>query len=74
MSNTGFAKVAQMKITPALRLLMMQPAAVVRSGIRALHAGRMSVVPGWSNKAMVMLTWASPRWLHQGILSRAMNG
>lgn len=74
MSDTGFAKAAQMKITPALRLLMMQPAAVVRSGIRALNAGRMSVVPGFSNKVMVIFTWATPRWLHQRILSRAMNG
>jgi short-subunit dehydrogenase len=74
LSDTGFSKAAEMKITPALRLLMMQPAAVVRSGIRALHAGRMSVVPGLSNKAMVILTWATPRWLHQRILSQAMNG
>lgn len=74
MSDTGFAKAAHMKITPALRLLMMQPAAVVRSGIRALNAGRMSEVPGLSNKALVILTWATPRWLHQRILSRAMNG
>ena len=74
MSDTGFAKGAQMRITPALRLMMMQPPAVVRSGIRALHAGRMSVVPGLSNKAMVILTWATPRWFHQGILSHAMNG
>lgn len=73
MSDTGFAKVAQMKITPALRLLMMRPAAVVRSGIRALHAGRMSVVPGLANKAMVIFTWATPRWIHQRILFRAMN-
>lgn len=73
MSDTGFAKAAHMKITPALRLLMMQPPTVVRSGIRALRSGRMSVVPGLSNKAMVILTWATPRWFHQGILSRAMN-
>lgn len=73
LSDTGFAKTAQMKITPALRLLMMQPGAVVRAGIRALRAGRMSVVPGFFNKMMVILTWATPRWLHQRILSRAMN-
>lgn len=73
LSDTGFAETAQMKITPALRLLMMQPATVVRAGIRALRAGRMSVVPGFSNKMMVILTWATPRWLHQRILSRAMN-
>jgi len=73
MSDTGFATAAQQKITPALKLLMMQPAPVVRAGIRALHAGRMSVVPGLANKAMVIFTWATPRWLHQGIFSRAMN-
>jgi hypothetical protein len=46
MSDTGFATAAQQKITPALKLLMMQPAPVVRAGIRALQAGRISVVPG----------------------------
>src|SRR5437762_2899592 len=73
MSDTGFATAAQQKITPALKLLMMQPAPVVRAGIRALHAGRMSVVPGLANKAMVIFTWAKPRWLHQVMSSRAMN-
>jgi uncharacterized protein len=73
-SDTGFATAAQMKITPALKGLMMQPPAVVRAGIRALQAGRMSVVSGWANKALVILTWATPRWLHQAFLSRAMNG
>jgi short-subunit dehydrogenase len=62
-----------MKITPALRLLMMKPAPVVLAGIQALHAGRMSVVPGIANKLMVILTWATPRGLHQAILSHAMN-
>jgi short-subunit dehydrogenase len=51
----------------------MKPAPVVRAGIRALDAGRMSVVPGLANKAMVMFTWATPRWLHQAIFSRAVN-
>lgn len=74
MSDTGFAQAAQQKLTPALKLLMMQPAPVVRAGIRALRAGRISVVPGWVNKALVSLTWATPRWLHQAVLSRAMNG
>lgn len=74
MSDTGFAQAAQQKITPALKQLMMQPAPVVRAGIRAVQAGRMSVVPGWLNKALVILTWATPRWLHQAFLSRAMNG
>jgi uncharacterized protein len=73
ISDTGFATAAQQKITPLLKLLMMQPAPVVRAGIHALHAGRMSIVPGLANKAMVIFTWATPRWLHQAILSHAMN-
>ena len=74
MSDTGFATAAQQKITPALKLLMMQPASVVRAGIRALQAGRISVVPGWANKASVIFMWATPRWLHQAMFSRVMNG
>jgi uncharacterized protein len=73
MSDTGFAAAAQQKITPALKLLMMRPAPVVRAGIRALQAGRISVVPGWANKVSVIFTWATPRWLHQAIFSRVMN-
>ncbi|MBN8284609.1 SDR family NAD(P)-dependent oxidoreductase [Zoogloea sp.] len=74
MSDTGFAAAAQQKITPALKQLMMRPAPVVRAGIRALQAGRISVVAGWPNRALVILTWATPRWLHQALMSRAMNG
>ena len=74
MSDTGFAAAAQQKLTSALKLLMMQPASVVRTGIRTLQAGSISVVPGWANKALVILTWATPRWLHQAFLSHAMNG
>jgi short-subunit dehydrogenase len=73
MSNTGFAAAAEQKLTPALKLVMMQPAPVVRAGIRALQAGLISVVPGWANKAIVMLIWATPRWLHQAVFSRIMN-
>ncbi len=74
MSDTGFAAAAKQKLTPALKLLMMQPAPVVRTGIRALQAGRISVVAGWANRALVALTWATPRWLHQAFMSHAMNG
>ena len=74
MSDTGFAKAAQQKITTLLKLLMMKPAPVVRAGIRALQAGRMSIVPGLPNKMLVIFTWATPRWLHQAIMSQAMNG
>jgi short-subunit dehydrogenase len=73
MSDTGFASAAHQTLTPALKRLMMKPAPVVRAGIRALQAGRISVVPGWANRATVLFTWATPRWLHQAFLSRVMN-
>ena len=73
MSDTGFAKAAQQRLTTALKFLMMKPAPVVRTGIRALQTGRISVVPGWLNKASVIFMWATPRWLHQAAFSRVMK-
>ncbi|AIA71759.1 SDR family NAD(P)-dependent oxidoreductase [Pectobacterium atrosepticum] len=73
MSDTGFATVANQKITPLLKGAMMQPKPVVQAGIRALQAGRMSIVPGMGNKAITFLTWATPRWLHQAIMARVMG-
>jgi len=74
MSDTGFARAAQQNLTPALKRVMMQPAPVVRAGIRALQSGRVSVVPGLANKAVIMLARTTPRWLNQAIFSRVMNG
>lgn len=73
LSDTGFAKAAEMKVSAQLKLLMMKPAPVIRAGIRALDAGRISVVPGLANKFMVVFIWATPRWLHQAVLAHAMN-
>ncbi|AHL34188.1 short-chain dehydrogenase [Pseudomonas brassicacearum] len=73
MSDTGFAQSASQTITPALKMVMMQPQPVVRAGIQALQAGRISVVPGIGNKAMTVLTWATPRWFHQGLMARIMG-
>lgn len=73
VSDTGFAQAANQKITFALKLLMMKPEPVVRAGIRALHAGRISVVPGWANKSAVIMVWATPRRLHQAVFAHLMN-
>jgi len=74
MSDTGFAQAAQQKLTPVLKRVIMQPAPVVRAGIRALRSGRMSVVPGLGNKAVFLLARTTPRWLNQAIFARVMNG
>jgi hypothetical protein len=74
ISDTGFAQAAQQKLTPVLKLVIMQPAPVVRAGIRALRSGRMSLVPGLGNKAVFLLARTTPRWLNQAIFARVMNG
>ena len=74
MSDTGFAQAAQQKLTPLLQRVIMQPAPVVRAGIRALRSGRMSLVPGLGNKAVFLLARTTPRWLNQAIFARVMNG
>ncbi len=74
LSDTGFTAVAKMEMNPLLERLLMKPTAVVRAAIQALQARRMSTVPGWANKALVAFTWATPRWLHQTMMSKAMNG
>lgn len=73
MSDTGFAESAKQRITPTLKRVMMQPQPVVRAGIRALQAGRMSVVPGFGNKAITVLTWATPRRFHQNLMAQVMG-
>src|SRR5579864_9687043 len=74
MSDTGFATAAQQKLTPMLKRVIMQPAPVVRAGIRALQSGRMSLVPGLGNKAVFLLARTTPRWLNQAIFAQVMNG
>lgn len=73
MSDTGFATAANMTMTPMLKLLMMQPAPVVRAGIHALQAGHVSVVPGWGNKASMFVIRAARR-LNEAIMSFVMGG
>lgn len=73
MSDTGFAEAAQQKLTPMLKRAMMKPTPVVKAGIRALNAGKMSVVPGMGNKAITFFTWATPRRLHQAVMSHVMG-
>jgi len=73
LTDTGFASVAQQRISPRLKAFMMQTPPVVAAGIRALDSGRISVVPGLTNKLNVAFMWATPRWLHQAVLSRLLN-
>ena len=73
LSDTGFADVAQQRLTPMLRAIMMPAPPVVQAGIRALDAGRISVIAGLANKLNAFFMWATPRSIHQAVLARIMN-
>lgn len=73
LSDTGFTSAAQQRVTPLMRMTMMKPPPVVQTGIRALDAGRMSVVAGFPNKIGTFLMWATPRRVHQAALSWILN-
>lgn len=73
LTDTGFASVAGQRITPLMKAFMMTTPPVVRAGIHALEAGRISVVPGIGNKLNAAFMWATPRRVHQAVLSRILN-
>lgn len=74
ITDTGFASAGQMRVTPIMRMLTMQTPPVVREGIRALNAGRISVTAGLGNKLTVLFMRATPRQVHQSVLSWIMSG
>jgi len=60
---TEFMEVAGQELTGAHQLVMMSSASVARIGVRALLAGRASVVPGWLNVLATFATRFAPRRL-----------
>ena len=71
---TAFGKVAGQKNTAALRMLMMQPAPVARTGIRAMLHRRSSVVAGILNKLVVFFFRFAPRQMQLVVMQRVMSG
>ncbi len=61
ITATRFLAVSGQRPTLYQRLVMMRSDAVARIGLRALAAGRASIVPGWSNALTVFLNRLTPR-------------
>lgn len=55
-----------------MRMIMMQTPPAMRAGIRALDADRISVGAGFTNKMTAVFMRATPRRIHQAVLSRIM--
>jgi len=73
-TSTSFADVAGQKDTLALRMLMMDPQPVARTGILAMLNRRSSVVAGILNKIVVFTNRFTPRQMQRIVMQRVISG
>lgn len=73
ISATSFLAVSGQRATLYQRLLMMQSAAVVRIGLRALDRGRASIVPGWLNALTAFGNRFMPRMVQRRVAYQLMK-
>ena len=73
ISATSFLAVSGQRATLYQRLLMMQSAAVVRIGLRALDRGRASIVPGWLNALTAFSNRLTPRMVQRRVAYQLMK-
>jgi uncharacterized protein len=73
-TSTPFGRVAGQKNTAVIRMLMMKPKPVARSGILAMLRYRSSVIAGVLNKLIVFSFRFTPRLMQGRIMQRALSG
>ena len=73
-TSTSFADVAGQKDTLALRMLLMKPQPVARTGIRAMQDRRSSVVAGIFNKIVVFSNRFAPRQMQSIVMQKVISG
>src|SRR5215469_3925280 len=72
-SATSFSAVAGQNDTSVLRMLMMAPGPVARSGILGMLGRRSSVVPGILNKFIVFWDRLTPRSVQHAVMQRVLE-
>ncbi len=73
-TSTSFGQVAGQKNTRAIRMLMMEPRPVARTGVLAMLHNRSSVVAGLFNKLVVFTNRLTPRQVQRMVMRRVMSG
>ena len=73
-TSTSFPDVAGQKDTRALRMLMMKPQPVARTGILAMLRRRSSVVAGILNKIVVLTNRFTPRQMQRIVMQKVLSG
>lgn len=74
LSATSFGEVAGQKLSPLLKMMIMEPHAVAKVGVLAMLGRRATVVPGFLNKATVFLDRLMPRSMQRTVLGKIMAG
>src|SRR5262249_56032863 len=72
-SATSFGAVAGQNDTPILRMLMMEPGPVARSGVQAMLSRRSSVGAGFLNKIFVLSNRFTPRGIQRPLIQQPIS-
>lgn len=73
-ASTSFGEVAGQRNGLVLRMLMMKPQPVARSGILAMLRRRSSVVAGSLSKLVVFTNRLTPRRMQRSVMQRVLSG
>ena len=73
-ASTSFGHVAGQKNTAVVRMLMMEPKPIARTGILAMLRHRSSIIAGVLNKLIVFSFRFAPRQMQGRIMQRALSG
>src|SRR5262249_23200493 len=71
---TSFAEVAGQRNTPVVRMLMMKPQPVARTGIQGMMGRKASVVAGILNKLVVLSFRFAPRRIQGMVMQKVLAG
>ena len=74
ISATSFGEVAGQRLSPILKMMIMNPQPVARAGVLAMLGHRATLVPGFFNKATVFLDRLMPRPMQRMILGKVVAG
>jgi len=74
MSATSFAEVAGQKLSPLLKLMIMEPRAVAEAGVQAMLERKASAVPGFLNRTTVFLNRLMPRPMQRMVVGKVISG
>lgn len=73
ITATSFLEVSGQRMTPYQRLMLMRPRPVALTGLKAMAAGRASVLPGLGNKLTVFLGRFTPRAIQARMAGQLMK-